>query len=194
MYTLKPVCAYSHDPKAFSADSATGLAASGPVDPMSIEIDNLLQKVQLPTHPTPFYLCVASGCILPSCYSFPFLSPMPARCSYFYHVCACSLSVYSLQAENDELRMLAERQQRVLQQLAELKKEIMAMRTELKLNANAPPAVQPSTPLKSKAQLKAEPINVGHGRCKAFATLQSFTFFLFLSHTAHLLARFRGQC
>ncbi|XP_040154316.1 probable aminoacyl tRNA synthase complex-interacting multifunctional protein 2 isoform X1 [Anopheles arabiensis] len=107
MYTLKPVCAYSHDPKAFSADSATGLAAAGPVDPMSIEIDNLLQK-----------------------------------------------------AENDELRMLAERQQRVLQQLAELKKEIMAMRTELKLNANAPPAVQPTTPLKSKAQLKAEPINL----------------------------------
>ncbi|XP_058119674.1 probable aminoacyl tRNA synthase complex-interacting multifunctional protein 2 [Anopheles ziemanni] len=61
-------------------------------------------------------------------------------------------------AESDELRMLAERQQRVLQQLAELKNELLSMRTELKLNTKAP-ATQPSTPLKSKAELKAEPIN-----------------------------------
>uniref|UniRef100_A0A182JV20 AIMP2 thioredoxin-like domain-containing protein n=1 Tax=Anopheles christyi TaxID=43041 RepID=A0A182JV20_9DIPT len=104
MYSLKPVCSFSFDPTAFT-DSTTGLTGAGTVDPMSIEIDNLLQK-----------------------------------------------------AENDELRMLAERQQRVLQQLAELKKEIMAMRTELKLNAKAP--AQPSIPVKSKAQLKAEPINL----------------------------------
>uniref|UniRef100_A0AAG5D804 AIMP2 thioredoxin-like domain-containing protein n=1 Tax=Anopheles atroparvus TaxID=41427 RepID=A0AAG5D804_ANOAO len=61
-------------------------------------------------------------------------------------------------AESDELRMLAERQQRVLQQLAELKNELLLMRTELKLNTKAT-ATQPSTPLKSKAELKAEPIN-----------------------------------
>ncbi|XP_052895292.1 probable aminoacyl tRNA synthase complex-interacting multifunctional protein 2 isoform X1 [Anopheles moucheti] len=103
MYTLKPVRTFSFDPKAFT-DNKTG-SAGVTVDPMSIEIDNLLQK-----------------------------------------------------AENDELRMLAERQQRVLQQLAELKNEILSLRTELKLNAKAP--VQPSTPLKSKAELKAEPINL----------------------------------
>uniref|UniRef100_A0A182Q9I0 AIMP2 thioredoxin-like domain-containing protein n=1 Tax=Anopheles farauti TaxID=69004 RepID=A0A182Q9I0_9DIPT len=61
--------------------------------------------------------------------------------------------------EKEELRMLAERQQRVLQQLAELKKEILAMRTELKLSAPTAPA-QSSSALKSKAQLKAEPINL----------------------------------
>ncbi|XP_053672833.1 probable aminoacyl tRNA synthase complex-interacting multifunctional protein 2 isoform X2 [Anopheles nili] len=60
-------------------------------------------------------------------------------------------------AENDELRMLAERQQRVLQQLAELKNEILAMRTELKLNATSPAVT--SSPLKTKSKLKAEPIN-----------------------------------
>ncbi|XP_049290866.1 probable aminoacyl tRNA synthase complex-interacting multifunctional protein 2 isoform X1 [Anopheles funestus] len=104
MYTLKPVCTFSFDPKAFT-DSKTGIAGVT-VDPMSIEIDNLLQK-----------------------------------------------------AENDELRMLAERQQRVLQQLAELKNEILSLRTELKLNAKGP--VQPSTSsLKSNDNLKAEPINV----------------------------------
>uniref|UniRef100_A0A182WLT8 AIMP2 thioredoxin-like domain-containing protein n=1 Tax=Anopheles minimus TaxID=112268 RepID=A0A182WLT8_9DIPT len=105
MYTLRPVCTFSFDPKAFT-DSKTGISGVT-VDPMSIEIDNLLQK-----------------------------------------------------AENDELRMLAERQQRVLQQLAELKNEILSLRTELKLNAKAP--VQSSTALKSKAELKAEPINLSY--------------------------------
>lgn len=106
MYTLKPVCTFSFDPKAFS-DSNTGLTGGTGVDPMSIEIDNLLQK-----------------------------------------------------AESDELRMLAERQQRVLQQLAELKNEILSLRTELKLNAKAPAAAQATPSLKSKAELKAEPINL----------------------------------
>uniref|UniRef100_A0A182MCG9 AIMP2 thioredoxin-like domain-containing protein n=1 Tax=Anopheles culicifacies TaxID=139723 RepID=A0A182MCG9_9DIPT len=105
MYTLKPVCMSSYDPKAFT-DSKTG-SSGRTIDPLSIEIDNLLQK-----------------------------------------------------AENDELRMLAERQQRVLQQLAELKNEILSLRTELKLNAKAP--VQSSTAPKSKAQLKAEPINISY--------------------------------
>uniref|UniRef100_A0A182Y0R2 AIMP2 thioredoxin-like domain-containing protein n=1 Tax=Anopheles stephensi TaxID=30069 RepID=A0A182Y0R2_ANOST len=106
MYTLKPVSTFSFDPKAFT-DSNTGLSGGTGVDPMSIEIDNLLQK-----------------------------------------------------AENDELRMLAERQQRVLQQLAELKNEILALRTELKLNAKAPSVPQATTPLKSRSELKAEPINL----------------------------------
>ncbi|XP_050075068.1 probable aminoacyl tRNA synthase complex-interacting multifunctional protein 2 [Anopheles maculipalpis] len=110
MYTLKPFCTFAYDPKAFT-DSNTGLTGGSGVDPMSIEIDNFLQK-----------------------------------------------------AENDELRMLAERQQRVLQQLTELKNEILSLRTELKLNAKAPAAAsaapQVTVAVKTKAELKAEPINL----------------------------------
>ncbi|XP_035785173.1 probable aminoacyl tRNA synthase complex-interacting multifunctional protein 2 isoform X2 [Anopheles albimanus] len=60
-------------------------------------------------------------------------------------------------AENDELSKLAERQQRVLEQLAALKQDLLSLRTELKLN-NKPAAG--SSPQKTKGQLKAEPINL----------------------------------
>ncbi|XP_058054198.1 probable aminoacyl tRNA synthase complex-interacting multifunctional protein 2 [Anopheles bellator] len=59
--------------------------------------------------------------------------------------------------ENDELSMLADRQQRVLVQLADLKKELLSMRTELKLNNNTS---SPSSATTSSAKLTAEPINL----------------------------------
>ncbi|XP_049541440.1 probable aminoacyl tRNA synthase complex-interacting multifunctional protein 2 isoform X1 [Anopheles darlingi] len=61
-------------------------------------------------------------------------------------------------AENDELSKLAERQQRVLQQLAALKQDLLSLRTELKINK--PAAASSVSPQKTKGQLKAEPINL----------------------------------